>query len=109
MAARRALDHAGFRLSRESWKSLSVESRRHLVDAGSAREVDVDFVRRACAGARPEPEPIATTADPPSGHIPETVSGAFGPSHPITPPVWAALSPLDRFALAKVADRARPE
>jgi cyclic pyranopterin phosphate synthase len=37
------------------------------------------------------------------------VADAFGAERPISAAVWGSLTPLDRYALAKVADRARPE
>src|SRR5689334_214377 len=99
MAARRALDHAGLRLSREGWSSLPLESRRRLVETGAARDVDVAAVKRECDGATPKPEPTARASDPSGGHVPETVSSALGASRPLSSAVWSALSPLGRFAL----------
>lgn len=109
MAARRALDHAGLRLSREGWATLSLESRRGIVDAGSARTVDVDAVRRACAAARPAPEIINASSDPPGDVVPEGVTAGLGAARPLPLAVWSALSPLARFALVKAASRGRPE
>lgn len=106
LAARRALDRAGLRLSREGWKSLPWETRRALVEVGGADVVDVARVAALCAegGA----EPIEAVADPPSS-LPAGVAAAYGPSRPIPAARWAALSPLVRYALQKVAEKARPE
>lgn len=109
MAARRALDHAGLRLSREGWASLPLDARRRLVAAGSEREVDVPAVGRECQGARPPAEPTEVLADPPSAVVPDALAASLGPSRPLTAPVWSALSVLDRFALVKAASRGRPE
>lgn len=109
MAARRALDHAGRRLSREGWQSLSVERRRKLCAMGASRDVDEDAVREALASARPEAEEIEPTGDPNDSEVPEGVRAAFGDAMPITVAVWSSLMPLDRYALAKVASRSRPE
>jgi molybdenum cofactor biosynthesis protein MoaC len=109
MAARRALDHAGLRLSREGWGSLSWDARRRLVAAGSEREVDVAAVVRECQGARPPPESTEVIADPPGGVVPEALAASLGPSRPLSTSVWSALSALDRFALVKAASRGRPE
>jgi cyclic pyranopterin phosphate synthase len=109
MAARRALDHAGLRLSREGWVSLPMDARRRLVAAGSGRGVDVSVVRRECEHATPAPEPTDVISDPPSDEVPEPLASALGPSRPLPGPVWSALSALDRFALAKAASRGRPE
>jgi cyclic pyranopterin phosphate synthase len=47
--------------------------------------------------------------DPPADAPPEVVRSAFTGQWAIAGPVWASLSPLDRYALAKVAPRGRPE
>lgn len=109
MAARRALDHAGLRLSREGWTSLSLEARRRIVVAGSERIVDVAAVGRECQGAKPPPEPTEALSDPPSAAVPEALTASLGPSRPLSAAVWSALSALGRFALVKAASRGRPE
>jgi len=109
MAARRALDHAGIRLSREGWSSLPLDVRKRIVTAGSSRDVDLPLVRRECARARPEPEPTDPVADPPRDAVPDAVAASLGPERPLSNAVWAALSPLERFALQKVAARGRQE
>jgi cyclic pyranopterin phosphate synthase len=109
MAARRALDHAGLRLSREGWGSLTLEARRRIVAAGAGRHVDVAAIGRECESARPPPEPTAVVADPPSAVVPEALTTSLGPSRPLDVSVWSALSALDRFALVKAASRGRPE
>lgn len=109
MAARRALDHAGLRLSREGWAALSLESRKRIVEAGAARRVDTDVIRRECKAARPAPEAIAVAPDPPSDAVPADVIAGLDATRPLTLAVWSALAPLDRFALVKAASRGRPE
>lgn len=109
MAARRALDHAGRKLSRNGWTSLSVERRRKLCALGASRDVDVEAVREALTLARPPAEEIAPGQDPSSTEVPAEVSSAFGPSRPITSAVWSSLLPLDRYALSKIAARGRPD
>jgi cyclic pyranopterin phosphate synthase len=109
LAARRALDHAGARLSREGWQSLAVEVRRQIVALGAARGVDVDLVRAAAQLATPPPDEMEPTLDPPADRMPEDVARALGPGLPVTDAVWSSLSPLDRYAIAKVASRGRPE
>ena len=71
IAARRALDHAGRRLSRAAWTSLSVERRRRIVALGATRGVDAEAVREAVGSARPPAEEIPPTADPASEVVPE--------------------------------------
>jgi len=109
IAARRALDHAGARLSREGWQSLPVEVRKQIVALGAARGVDVDLVREAAQLASPPPDEMEPHFDPAADRMPEDVARALGPSLPVTDAVWSSLTPLDRYALAKVASRGRQD
>lgn len=109
LSARRALDHAGRRLSREGWTSLPVAHRLRIVELGSARTVDVAAVRAATALATPGPADIEAAEDAPADHVPDSVRGAFGPERPLTDSIWASLAPLDRYVLSKVATRENSE
>ena len=109
LASRRALDHAGRRLSREGWGSLPLPLRRQIVAIGASASVDVDLVRDAVAIANPPPDDVAPVPDPPQDSPPDDVRRAFGAEMPISDAVWIQLSPLDRYALAKVASKPRPE
>lgn len=109
LAARRALDHAGLKMSRKGWRSLPLAARRSIVDLGSARTVDVATVARACKPAEPAAERGDVVEDPPAKAPPQVVTQAFGTERPIADAVWAGLSPLDRYVLWKVASKGRPE
>jgi cyclic pyranopterin monophosphate synthase len=109
LAARRALDRAGVKLSLEGWRSLSLSARRALTEAGSAPLVEVEGVLGAAGEADPRPTRIDALDDPPATSVPEQVVSAFGPDRPLLPAVWSALSATDRYALAKVAERGRAE
>jgi len=109
LASRRALDQAGCRLSREGWSSLPLPLRRQIVALGANAQVDVDLVREAAALANPPPDHTPPFADPPAYSPPDEIREAFGREMPISDAVWMQLSPLDRYALAKVAARSRPE
>ncbi len=109
LSARRALDHAGRKLSREGWSSLPIAARRQIVELGAARIVDVEHVQKATALARPKPEHVPMVGDPPSDAVPEEVRRALGPERPVSDAVWSALGALDRYALFKVATRSQPE
>ncbi|HVW29177.1 MAG TPA: cyclic pyranopterin monophosphate synthase MoaC [Polyangiaceae bacterium] len=109
LASRRALDHAGIRLSREGWSSLPLPLRRQIVTLGANPFVDVELVRDAAALANPPAEQTEALADPPADSPPDEVREALGREMPISDAVWTQLSPLDRYALAKVASRGRPE
>jgi molybdenum cofactor biosynthesis protein MoaC len=109
LAARRALDHAGVKLSLAGWLALPLSSRQHLVEDGSRQRVDVDRVRAIAAGAVPLPETVTASSDPPADTAPEAVVAALGQARPLPPALWSALSPLDRYALAKVVRGGRAE
>jgi len=109
LAARRALDHAGCKLSLEGFRSLSPLDRQALAELGAGDLVDVGRVGALLRAAQPQPETIAPVADPSPVGPDEVVVAAFGASRPIPAASWSALSPLDRYALAKVARGKSPE
>ncbi len=92
LAARRVLDQLGLRLSRAGWQSLSAQARRTLTELGEAPAVDLASARALLERATPA-----------------AVVAVFGEGRPLAPALWAGLSPLDRYALAKVASKGRPE
>jgi len=107
LAGRRALDRAGFKPSLEVWRAWPLSLRREIVAAGSDQVVDVARVERALSGQAvprldPAPEPVLE-------RVPDSVSRAFGPERPISEAVWAGLSPLDRYALGKLAERGKED
>lgn len=106
LAARRALDATGLKISLEAWLALPLETRRALVEAGSASNVDTARVTALLPAehiAR-----IEASAEPAGTAVPEELLAAFGPSRPVSAALWQALSPLDRYALHKVATRGNP-
>ena len=102
MAARRALDRAGLKLSLEGWQSLPFEARRDLVLAGAGEGVDTARVIALCAGAAPAARPID-----PQGEVTE-LPGAVREAG-LGEAAWRALSPLARYALASFARRGKTE
>jgi cyclic pyranopterin phosphate synthase len=109
LAARRALDHAGRKLSLEGYRSLPLAARQTLARLGSVAEVDVADVIAIAERGEPAPEPIEPVSDPPASAPDVAVSVAFGPDRPIPAGSWSALHPLERYALAKVALGKNPE
>ncbi len=109
LAARRALDHTGLKLSREGWRSLALETRRAIVELGSQPLVDLSAVTAAVSAARPQAAPIAPLADPDPAGPPTELLQALGPERPLTAAVWSALGPLERYALAKTAISRSPD
>jgi cyclic pyranopterin phosphate synthase len=109
LSARRAADLAGLRPSLDGWKSLSRQLRTTLAELGAAPQVDTRVVAEVLAGARPMAQSISPELDPPAGAAPDPLLAALGSDRPLTPAVWSALSPLDRYALVKVARRGASE
>ncbi len=109
LAARRALDHAGRKLSLEGFRSLPLAARQTLARLGSLAEVDVPDVIAIAERAQPPAEPMEPVADPPADAPEPAVLVAFGPERPIPPGSWSALHPLERYALRKVALGKNPE
>ena len=107
LAARRALDVAGLKVSLEVWRALPLEARRVISQSGSASTVDSARVEAALAQV-PFTR-IESSADPHISAVPSELSATLGNKRPISQALWHALSPLDRYALVKVASRGKPE
>jgi cyclic pyranopterin phosphate synthase len=106
LAARRALDAAGRKLSLEEWLAMPVEARRRVVAAGCGEGVDpgVEGLLDAVAPGTPR---IAPQLEPDAEAVPIGIALALGPSRPLDDGRWRTLHPLERYVLAKYA--ARPE
>lgn len=112
LAARRALDLAGFKLSLAGWRTLPLVLRRELVQLGTETRVPRERVQQIVSGATPPPEPISPAPEPSAEVPPSEVVAAYGAIGRVTPAIWAQLAPLARYALAKLAagdDRERLE
>jgi cyclic pyranopterin monophosphate synthase len=107
LAARRALDATGLKVSLDVWRALPLEARRSIVESGSAPAVDVARVE-AALGDQPVAR-IERSVDPSISSVPPELSAPLGSKRPISQALWHALSPLDRYALVKVAGRGKPE
>jgi cyclic pyranopterin phosphate synthase len=109
MAARRALDWAGQRLPLAGWQALSNDARQLLVHLGAEPRVNVAQVLQAMAPVAARAEAITPPPDPAVSRPPSEVTAAFVTIGPISDATWQALTPLGRYALAKVAVKKRPE
>lgn len=109
LAGRRALDRAAKKISLAGWRTLSLEARRAIVDAGARAEVPVASVRAALLAATPPPVDLVASPEPDAVTVPTRVQSALGVERPIDDVAWRALTPLDRFALASLASRSRSE
>ncbi|MBK8251473.1 MAG: cyclic pyranopterin monophosphate synthase MoaC [Polyangiaceae bacterium] len=105
IAARRALDHAGLRLSLEAWRSLSLDDRCVLVAAGADDLVDASAVLSVARRASPPAQRIEVVGDPDPLAPPDALLRLLEPV-PLDARQWARLRALDRYALAHVHRRA---
>ncbi len=103
MAARRALELVGARLSLEGWRSLTQADRMALVSAGAFAEVDPELIRSIVARASPAAVPIEPRSDPDPAKPPTELVDALGEKKPMSGMRWASLRPLDRYALSRAA------
>ncbi len=106
IAARRALDHAGLRLSVDGWRSLGLDERQRLTLLGVADRVDVDVVVGLLRRASPDPQRIPPVADPDPTTPPEALARALEPARAIDSKRWARLRAVDRYALTHTYRRA---
>jgi molybdenum cofactor biosynthesis protein MoaC len=109
LAARRALDHAGRKLSLAGWTSLAEGDRRNLVRLGSVSPVDLDAVARVLRRARPTPASAEAIGDPPRDAPPARLVEAYAEHGRLNPAIWTSLADVDRYALEKVARRPNSE
>ncbi len=106
IAARRALEHAGLRITLEAWRSLSFDERARLTLAGVGERVDADVVAGIARLASPPPQRVPAGLDPDPGGPPETLARALEPARTIEPRRWSRLRSLDRYALLHTYRRA---
>ena len=107
LAARRALDLAGAKVSLAAWQTLPQGVRRELTQLGCAPSVNVDAVQALLERTGVARQRVDGFSDPAAHEVPASLSKALGPGRPLAAGTWVALSPLDRYALAKVASRGR--
>lgn len=109
LAARRALDHAGRKLSLTGWTSLGPQERRTLVRLGSVSPVDLDTVARVLRRAKPSASATEAVGDPPRDAPPAHLVEAYAEQGRLSAAVWTSLADVDRYALEKVAKRPNGE
>jgi cyclic pyranopterin phosphate synthase len=106
LAARRALDLAGQKLSLQGWQSLPRDQRLALIEAGAQEQVPVVQVRALASNATPPPTPQEARPDPPLDSMLPSLPGLLGPDRTLPPERWASLRALERYAFRHLA---RPE
>jgi cyclic pyranopterin phosphate synthase len=106
IAARRAFEHAGLRITTEAWRTLSLDARTRLSIAGAGEYVDIEVVGAIARQASPPPQRVPMGGDPDAGVPPEALVRALEPGRIIDPQQWSSLRPLDRYALVHTYRRA---
>jgi cyclic pyranopterin phosphate synthase len=97
LAARRALDAVGRRLSLAAWQKLPMEQRRRIVAGGSSHEVDGEGVLTAIESAEPAAEPMPAADEEELDELPMGMKMSVAR--------WRELSRLERFALRHLVQR----
>jgi cyclic pyranopterin phosphate synthase len=105
LAARRALDVTGLKLSLAGWRGLTLAQRRALIAAGAAPNVSTDAVERLLATAKPQPPRTTPRSEPDPARASTELLDALGERAGELVPRWAALAPLERYALEKLVPR----
>ncbi len=105
LAARRALDVAGRRLSLKGWQSLDLAPRLELVRQGRAETVDVSAVLAAIEAAEPAAKPTEPDDEQRLEKPPAELAQLLGAERPLDLNSWQALGKLERFALAHTVRR----
>lgn len=106
VAARRALDHSGLRLSLDGWRSLSLDDRRNLTLAGGDDLVDAGRVVGIAARSNPLPQAIEAVGDPDALTPPVALQRSLEPARGLDSRIWVRLRALDRYALMHAHRRA---
>jgi hypothetical protein len=109
MAARRALDIAGWHVSLAAWQRSPLRVRQALIGLGAATYVDPSAVvaqlRAAGVDARAQPALL----DPAGDVAPPEIVAALGPARPLASEAWAHWHALDRYVLAQLVRRGKFE
>ncbi len=105
LAARRALDRGGFRLSLEGWQSLGMDDRRRLVAAGADDDVDAALVERVVERSAVPASRIKPVDDPSPSTPPEQIAERVEAGRVVDAAAWSQLRALDRYALVHVMRR----
>ena len=105
LAARRALDVAGFRLSLEGYQSLSLEDRLDLTLAGTKDAIDTKHVE-SLVRVSTVPATRIKPAQDPDADVPPEQLGPGRRGRAVFPAEWRRLRAVDRYALIHTMRRA---
>ncbi len=107
LAARRAADAAGYKPSLAAWRSLGHADRQLLCALGATPVVAVERARLILARAEPTPPSIEPPAEPSAHALPSELLAALSDPRRLEQAAWSALTPLERYALAKIARKGK--
>jgi len=109
LAARRALDACGAKLTAVAWRRMRSGARVAITSLGSEKKVDAARVRDLLIEEDVPYETATAVMDPPAGGSPTELARTLGESRPLDAGRWRTLSPLDRYALVRLARRGKSD
>ncbi len=108
LAAARALFRSGIVISQQGWLALTPDNRRTIINQGASPNINPVAVQQCLVGdVKRHLKLMPVTSEPDPLVPPERLAGALGPQISLTPSIWAALSPLERYVLATLASNTR--
>jgi cyclic pyranopterin monophosphate synthase len=109
LAARRALDTCGAKLTAVAWRRMRSGARVAITSLGSDKKVDAARVRDLLVEEDVPYEAVTAVIDPPAGGLSTDLVRALGEARPLDAARWRTLAPLDRYALVRLARRGRSD
>jgi molybdenum cofactor biosynthesis enzyme len=108
MAAQRALDATGIRVSQEGWEGLDIEARKAIAAAGAGEQIDPTQVRQLLTGVSPREIALRQPRDDALlEEIPGGVVAALRLTGQPADLFWGLLRPLDRYVLHRLTHNSR--
>lgn len=108
LAALRALDASGVRVTQQGWLSMPVEARKAITTLGAAEYLDVDAIRQQLTGVSPREISLRQpTADAALEAIPGGVEAALRITGQPPELFWQVIRPLDRYVLHRLTHNSR--
>ncbi|MGZ3452382.1 MAG: hypothetical protein ACXWUG_24825 [Polyangiales bacterium] len=108
LSAQRALGHSGINMPLMVWRSLSLDTRKALVQAGAVDTVDVGSVRAVLrGGALAKVQMTHPLSDPKTARLPNDLEVVLGPWRQLVAYQWASMRGLHRWVLGALASNPR--
>src|SRR5580704_2367087 len=93
LAARRALDRAGCKVSLSAWRAAPIELRRAIVRAGADAVVDADRMRQLLTEGAVRFEPLVECPEEPGAErVPDDLHAVLGAV--VGDATWRSLTPI---------------